>query len=258
MQSRHGVLVLGLLALVGAWPTAAQAQRRVRPIFEPTDLALEESGTVEADLQTGFVRGNPAGRLVIPDVELDLGINRALELDLDGAYAIEGPDSGSFGLDHAAPDSLWLSIKTGVELWDVGFGLQLGPKFPTAKGSHGLGGEALVLVGKRLGRMQLALNAGAFIDPFIDPNSGGGRPRGLEGGVDAELELTKAWSLTAELGTVHFFSGDPAQLVGTAGVTWSATEHLDLSLVGLYGLLGDGDRYGVLFGLSPKFRIWRQ
>jgi hypothetical protein len=249
MVSRVGLVVLGVL---GAWPAAAWAQRRVRPIFEPTDLELEDSGTVEVDLQMGFVRGSEAGRLVIPDVELDLGINRALELDLDGAYAIEGPSSGPFGLDHAAPDSLWLSLKTGLEVWDVGLGLQLGPKFPTAKGSHGVGGEALVLVGKRLGRMQLALNGGAFIDP--DP--GGGRPRGLEGGLDAELELTKRWSLTAELGGVHFFSGDPAQLVGTAGVTLAATEHLDISLVGLYGLMGDGDRYGLLLGLSPKFRLW--
>jgi hypothetical protein len=247
MRSRFVVL-----ALLCWMPAAARAERRVRPIFEPTDLELEESGTVEADLQTGFVRGNQAGRLVIPDVELDLGITRAIEVDLDGSYAIEGPDSGPFGLDHAAPDSLWLSLKTGVELWDIGFGLQVGPKFPTAKGSRGLGGEALALLGKRLGRMQLALNAGAF----IDPNPGGGRPRGLEGGVDAQLTLTKSWALTAELGAVHFFSGDPAQLVGTAGLTWSVTERLDLSLVGLAGLIGDGDRYGVLFGMSPKFPLW--
>ena len=82
-------------------------------------------------MQTGFVRGNEAGRLVIPDIELDIGLARNLEVDLDGAYAIEGR-KGSFGLDHAAPDSLWVSLKTGVELWDVGLGLQLGPKFPTA------------------------------------------------------------------------------------------------------------------------------
>jgi hypothetical protein len=242
-----------ILALLCAWPAVAQAQRRVRPIFEPTDLELEDAGTVEVDLQTGFVRGNDAARLVIPDLELDVGINRALEIDLDGAYAIEGPQNGGFGLDHAAPDSLWLSLKTGVELWDVGFGLQLGPKFPTAKGSHGIGGEALLLLGKRLGHMQLALNAGAF----VDPGPGGGRPRGLEGGLDAQLEFTKHWSLTAELGGVHFFSGDAAQLVGTAGVTWSVSDHLDLSLIGLYGLMGDGDRYGVLLGLSPKFTLWR-
>ena len=110
----------------------------------------------------------------------------------------------------------------------------------------------LGLAGKQFGRMQLALNGGAFIDP--DP--GDGRPRGLEGGFDAELEVTKTWAITAELGAVHFFSGDPAQLVGTAGVTWSVTENLDLSLIGLWGVMGDGDRYGMLFGVSPKFRLW--
>jgi hypothetical protein len=242
----------GLFALLLCSAAPARAERRVRPIFEPTDLELEESGTVEADLQTGFVRGNEAGRLVMPDAELDLGLTRTLELDIDGAYAIEGPRTGPFGLDHAAPDSLWVSLKTGIELWNFGLGLQLGPKFPTASGSHGLGGEVLLLIGEHVGPAHIALNAGAF----IDPDTGGGRPRGLEGGLDLELDVTKSWSLTGELGAVHFFSPDPAQLVGTAGVTWSPTPRLDLSLVGLYGFFGEGDRYGVLFGVSPKFSLW--
>jgi hypothetical protein len=31
---------------------------------------------------------------------------------------------------------------------------------------------------------------------------------------------------------------------------------LDLSIVGLYGLLVGSDRYGVLFGISPKLRMF--
>jgi hypothetical protein len=248
MRAHLLAAALGLMLL----PAAARgAGRRVRPLFEPTDLELEEPGTLEADLQLGYVRGPDAGRVVVPDLELDLGLTRNLELDLDGSYAIEGPQNGPFAFDHAAPDSLWLSAKLGVELLDLGLGLQLGPKFPTAAGSHGVGGEALLLVGKHDGRWHAALNGGGF----VDPDGGGGRPRGIEGGVDLGVDLG-ALSLTAELGGVKFFSTDPAQLVATAGVTWSVTERLDLSVVGLGGFLNGGDRYGVLLGISPKVSLW--
>src|SRR3954468_1791496 len=99
----------GLALLISCWATApAHAPaRRVRPLFEPTDLELEDSGTVEADLQLGVVRGEEASRLVFPDLELDVGVTRDLEIDLDGAYAIEAAPGGSFSFDRAAPDSLW-------------------------------------------------------------------------------------------------------------------------------------------------------
>src|SRR5436190_20858536 len=103
MRAHPSILIALLVATL---PSVAHAARHVRPIFEPTDLELEDPGTMEADLQLGFVRGKDAGRVVIPDVELDLGLTRVVELDLDGAYAIEGPQSGSFSFDHAAPDSL--------------------------------------------------------------------------------------------------------------------------------------------------------
>jgi hypothetical protein len=31
---------------------------------------------------------------------------------------------------------------------------------------------------------------------------------------------------------------------------------LDISLTGVYGWLQGGDQYGVLLGLSPKFKLW--
>jgi len=39
-------------------------------------------------------------------------------------------------------------------------------------------------------------------------------------------------------------------------VTWSASESLDLSLVALAGFLSGSDRYGLLLGVSPKFRLF--
>jgi hypothetical protein len=37
---------------------------------------------------------------------------------------------------------------------------------------------------------------------------------------------------------------------------WRSSQALDVSLTGVYGWLQGGDQYGVLIGLSPKFRLW--
>src|SRR5690349_8821618 len=90
-----GVLVGALIAVGGR---EAGARRGVRPLFEPTDLELEEAGVAELDVQVGTIRSQGPARLVVPDFELDLGLLPNLELDVDGAYAIEGsgPAAGPF------------------------------------------------------------------------------------------------------------------------------------------------------------------
>src|SRR5439155_16024967 len=93
---------------------ARPANARNRQLFEPTDLEMEKEGLVELDVQMGAVRGEGPWRVVVPDVELDIGLTRNVELDVDGAYAIEGPDDGSFSLDHAAPDNVWIAAKLGL------------------------------------------------------------------------------------------------------------------------------------------------
>ena len=241
----------------------AVARRGVRPLFEPTDLELEKTGTLDIDVQTGVIRSQGPARVVIPDFELDFGILPNLELDLDGAYAIEGPATGPFSFDHAAPDSLWVGAKIGILDWtddeaksSWAMGLQIGPKLPTASGSHGVGGEALVLIGHAFYRTHLVLNAGAFADPFPDATSK--RPIGIELGLDLDQDLDKAgrFSLTGELSGVRFVSGDPPQLLATTGIQFSASENLDLSLVVLVGFLEGSDRYGALLGVSPKIHLF--
>ncbi|HET6280626.1 MAG TPA: hypothetical protein VFH73_06660, partial [Polyangia bacterium] len=168
MRARPSGRLVPIMVVVVAAMTAMTSSafgRVVRPIFEPTDLELEEAGTLDLDLQIGIVRGRQASRLVIPDLEVDLGLGSNVELDIDGAYAIEGPQGGSVSFDHPAPDSLWVSAKLGVELLGLGWGIQLGPKLPVAAGSHGVGAEALLLVAKHAGRWHTAFNGGAFIDP---------------------------------------------------------------------------------------------
>jgi hypothetical protein len=236
-------------ALVLVLAPAAQAARRTRPLFEPTDVELEKGGIAELDLSFGFVKGSEAQRAVLPDFELDLGLLPHLELDLDGAFAIEGAPGAPFSFNHASPDSLWLALKTGYK-WA---GLQVGPKLPVAPGTHGVGVEAVALGAVRVGPIQMTLNLGLFHEP---PSDQGSTPRGWEGGFDIVLDVTDDWSLTGELATVQFSSNESPQYSATAGVTWSVNDHLDVSLVSLFGAGGAADRYGLMLGVSPKLRFW--
>jgi hypothetical protein len=235
----------------------------MRPRFEPTDLDLEDPGGLETDLQLGFAHGEDAWRLVVPDFELDLGVTDFLELDVDGAYALEGREGKRFSADHAAPDSLWLAAKLGiVDTQDDGadsaiaVGLQLGPKLPTAAAAHGVGGEALLLVGTKLHRLLLVWNAGAFVEPA--PDAVGPRPRGLELGVDAELGLDgiSLFTAIASVGFVQFWSADSDQLTATVGISWQVLDALELSALALVGMLDGGDRFALLLGISPKLKLF--
>jgi hypothetical protein len=243
--------------------SSALARRGVRPLFEPTDLELEDPGSAELDLQLGLIRSPGPFRVVIPDFELDLGLLPNLELDVDGAYAIEGPEQGPFAFDHAAPDSLWPSLKLGLVAWAnhddsrvFALGTQLGPKLPTAPGAHGLGVEGLALFALSLPKTHFVLSSGAFVDPA--PDAASARPVGVEAGLDfaRELDQRARYSLTAELSGVHFTSGEPAQLLGTLGVSVAPNDTIELSLVALGGLLAGSDRYGFLLGVSPHFALW--
>lgn len=254
-------LVVGLL---GLGSTVAHA-RALRPLFEPTDLEMEDTGVAEVDLQIGGIRSQAGPwRLVLPDFELDVGVLPNLEFDIDGAYAIEGPANGPFSLDHAVPDSLWPSVKLGIydhpasNSSGVAFavGGQAGPKLPVASASHGVGVEALVLVGLVVHRLHTALNVGLFADCAPDGKSP--RPKGLESGLDLAVDLDAGghFSATGELSAVRFATSDPTQLLASAGLTWSAQSSLDLSVVGLVGVLNGSDRYGAVLGVSPKMRLF--
>ena len=251
-----------ILLAAFAWPMA-RARATPRPRFEPTDLEWENTGVAELDLQFGPVRGQGPWRIVVPDFELDLGLLPWLEIDLDGAYAVEGPATGPFSLDHSAPDALWLSVKLGLygvhddgDTFGAALGVQIGPKLPVAAGSHGLGVESLLLSGGTLRRLTAVLNLGGFIDPAPDASSG--RQIGVEAGLDLRFKLDHhdRFGLTGELAGTHFLSRDPDQLQATLGFVWSVRPTLDLSITGLVGSLSGGDRYGVLLGISPKVRLF--
>jgi len=261
-MSPRAVAATVLLAVIIALPAGAVA--RPRPRFEPTDLEWEETGVAEVDMEFGAIRSPGPWRFVVPDFELDFGIFDNVELDLDGAYAVEGPNSGSFSFDHAVPDSLWPSMKIGLYSdhdYETrrarAFGVQAGPKLPVAPGAHGIGGEALLVAGGAVRGFNLVLNLGAFVEPAQDAASS--RQVGGEAGLDMQLQLDdrNRFQLTGELATAYFVSPDPNQLHATAGITWSISPSLDLSVVGVFGFLSGDDRYGLLFGLEPKMRMFQ-
>src|SRR5262249_20247965 len=213
-------------------------------------MEFQEPGMAELDMEFGLVRGETAYRVSAPDFEFDLGLTSNVELDLDGEFAVGGPDDGEFVFNRTSPDNLWTSLKVG--LLDIGdeasawtMGIQLGPEVPLARGNQGVGGQGLLLIGWRRHQTTLVLNVGGLDDPVPDPQSP--RPIAFEGGIDLDhpLDDDGRWSITGELSGVRYVSPDRDQLYLTLGITWSPTEMLDISVVTLGGVLAGGDHWGV-------------
>jgi hypothetical protein len=245
-------------ALVGAPDVSA---RRVRPHFEPTDLELEDTGVTELDLQIGATSGDgdSGNRLILPDFELDIGLFPNVELDLDGAFSLTHFDRADRSL---AGDPLWTAVKLGLydsregkEPDAIAIGMQLGPRIPTI-GARGVGYAALGLVGFTNHGRQLVVNLGGIIDPGEQITRG--QSKSVVGGVDISVDLDSrsTWSLLGEVSGAHYVSADPDEIITTAGLGFSATPSLDLSLVVLADLLPGGDRVGVLLGASPTVALW--
>src|SRR5438067_233072 len=112
-MKRGALLVVMSAATV---TTSLDASARLRRRFDPEDLKLEATGVVHADLAFGVVRGEVAGRYLVPDFDIDIGVLPNVELGLDGAWAVEGTPDDLYKLDHRAPDNIWLSSKVGI--WD--------------------------------------------------------------------------------------------------------------------------------------------
>ena len=83
-------------ALIAAAIFAARPASAAKHHFEPTDLDLQDPGLVELDLQLGFARADGPWRAVLPDAELNLGLSDRVEIDVDFALGVEGPERGNF------------------------------------------------------------------------------------------------------------------------------------------------------------------
>ncbi len=259
---RHGFVATAVFVAVVAASFDASAQR-VRRRFDPEDLKLEEPGVVHAEMAFGVVRGEVAGRWLVPDFDINIGLTPNVELGIDGAWTIEGTPDRLFSLDHRAPDNLWLSSKLG--LWTArdtarqtawAIGAQLGPRVALAPGAHGAGFQALALAGRTIRRAHFVFNVGGLLEPGAEVSRG--RPTAILVGIDAQIDLDAkgTWAIAADVSGVVFVSAQKHQLATTAGPVWAATPWLDLGVNGIFGFLAGGDQYGVMLIVSPKVTIF--
>jgi hypothetical protein len=249
---------LALLFLTSSFPAGAQGRRR----FEPTDLRLQPAGNAEVDLQGGPVTGEDGTRAFVPDFETSLGIGTHAELELDGTFGLDG------FLDPVFLDNTLLAMRVAMfdqpdepgslSAWSGG--IQAGARLPTLPGRHGLGFEGLAILGRSAGKMHVFFQGGTILDPF-EPVPGVarlGRPFGIEGGVNLDLDLGErdVWSLTGEIGAIKYLSPQRDQLHLAAGPQRRITSWLEVSLVGLVGLLPGGDRLGLFLGADTTFKAF--
>jgi hypothetical protein len=242
----------------------AEAAPRARRRFDPEDLQLEEPGVLHADLAFGLVRGEEAGRWLLPDFDVDLGLASNVEIGIDGAWSLEGTPQRLFARDHAAPDNLWFSSKIG--LWSASAesagdgswacGAQLGPRVALAPDAHGTGFQGLFLLGRTFPGVHLVASGGGMVDPGGAVSSQ--RPVAALAGIDGEIALGKGSRVTlaVDVSGVFFVANGKHQLVTTAGPVWAATPWLDLGVSGLLGVLSGGDRYGAYLTAAPRIQLF--
>jgi hypothetical protein len=241
-------------ALFSLLPARAEARRFYRARFETEALELELPGEIEVDGQVGgfYGDGSDGTRVLAPDLEIDIGVVKWLEIDLDGALSFTQLETNQRKL---AADPLWLSARVDALNWrdqdsdaNFGIGLQLGPRLPSVHTPKGVGFAGLVLIGGGTQALHLVANVGTLIDY--------GQQLGLIYGVDAEYELSERWSLLADFAGAYYLRGDPQQMLIDAGVTFKPTPRLALSLLAIGGPFVHGDRAGGLFGVSYSFQAW--
>lgn len=92
----------------------------------------------------------------------------------------------------------------------------------------------------------------------MEPEQGGARPTGVQGGVDLEvaLDARDRWAILASAGGTAFFSEDPGQVTLSAGGQWKAAPALSLSLVVLRGFLDGADRWALLSGMTANVDVF--
>jgi len=231
----------------------------LRPFFEPTDLELEDPGTLDIDVQTGPTYGASAWghRWILTDLELDLGLRDNVELDIDATFSSDLQDDRSRAI---ASEALWPSMKLGLAdtvIHDHGFacGIQLGPRIPMFTGA-GVGYAALGLGGWAWRRWHVVLNGGFLYDPGPHPTHG--RTAGGLFGVDVALDIDAEghFMITSEIGGSAFANGS-GEAHQTIGLAWEPyADRLQFSVVLLTGISPNGDRGALFFGVSPKVDLF--
>jgi len=251
---------VGSLCLVFclAWPQPAQARRFFRARFRPGSLEIQKVGQLELESELGGIYGDgeDGSRTSLPDFALSLGVLKWLEVDLDTSFA-----QTKLGRDDTqyVGEPLWVAAradlynfadkKTGTSF---GIGVQAGPRLPSIHNARGIGAGAVGLIGGGTKTLHAVLNLGSTIDAAQSAS--------INFGVDLEyeFELRHKWSLMGEIAGAHYFGGQPDanQLLLLVGFGAEISEDLELSLLALTGPAFEGDRLGLLAGITYDHNLW--
>lgn len=249
---------LTALCALATWlaTAPAQARRLYRARFEVDTLEVEKPGFFAFDAQLGaaYGDGDDGSRLIVPDFELDVGITKWLELDIDSGYHYRklGQESREW---VGAP--IWTALR--FDLYSVkddatgrtfGVGAQIGPRLPNLRNVGGVGAAGLVLVGGGNKSINVVGNFGLTADKQ--------QALAFNYGVGLAYTLDEASKLAVvgQIAGAYYFQRDADQLLVLAGVQRSLNEDLEIQILLLTGPIYDGDRIGVLIGTTYRNGLW--
>jgi hypothetical protein len=244
---------------VWLWTAPAQA-RFFRARFDPDTLELQKPGNLELNLQAGGLYGDGVdrSRIVLPDYEVDMGLLKWLEVDIDGAFSVThlGTSERAVG-----GDPLWTSARVEVlNLEDkdgksFGIGAQFGPRFRTVDNARGVGLGSLILIGGGTRTLRAVGNLGCF----LDRDQAGAIVYG--GALEWDLQRRRKWTLQAQMAGAHYFGNthgdtDPSQALLLAGLGTELTRDLMVSLLAVTGPFAKGDRAGLMASVTWDHQLW--
>jgi hypothetical protein len=252
------LLRLALCSLVTAVallsPSRAQARRLFRARFEVDTLEVEKPGKLAFDAQLGSVYGDGAdgSRLILPDFEIDLGITNWLELDIDTGFSYVDIDNRK---RKWVGQPIWTALR--FDLYseqneatgrNFGVGVQAGPRLPNLRYLGGVGFAGLVLFGGGTRTFHVVANLGGTADVE--------QALAFNYGISAGYEFDSKVSIVGQVAGVYYFRRDTDQLLLLFGVARAITDDLELELLALAGPVHDGDRLGLLVGMTYRTGLW--
>jgi hypothetical protein len=253
-QCKWAALAVALLSSLQ--PLPVQARRLFRARFEVGTLELEEAGAFAIDGQLGATYGDAedGSRLVAPDFEVDIGLLKWLELDIDSGYSLVKLERGE---RHWVGEPVWTALRFDLYSWErgetgrtFGVGLQVGPRFPNLRNLGGVGFAGLLLFGGGTRTFHVVANIGGSVELA--------HAFGLIYGVGFQQELSDEHNiaLIGQLAAIEYFDDSPSQLLLSVGAQKGLSDELEVELVVLGGPAYAGDRIGVLAGATYRHGLW--
>lgn len=230
--------LLAALALFGISPAAFAKARSFR--YYPQDLDMELPGRAEADLRLGWSGGAAQPHLVAPDIQLDLGLSRTLEVGLDVQAGTLARGDGWTFTDFAWLSAKHLLLDRRARTRAVAIGIQHGPRLGQGLLPDALGYQGVVLASLRSPEAMVVFSLGAYGDPRDRLEAA--RSLGWFSAVDATVGITDPWALEAQVSGGNW---------GSTG--WSAATSLGAARgIGAHvlrlGATGTADRVGFSAG----------